>query len=142
MTTPSETTILLVEDIEPYRAYVKQLLREFGYSTVLEASDGQAALKILLSRKPDLVISDFCMQHLSGLELLRATRAMNGLKEVPFLMITAVGDDATVAQAERHGVTLYLRKPLHIELFRESVSNALNGTVAVDLSEKYRHLRP
>lgn len=133
--------ILLVEDNAPYREYVRSLLGDFGYTRIREAADGQEALGVLTSESVDLVISDFSMSPLSGMDLLRALREKLGMVDLPFLMITAVGDDATLSQAEMHGVTLYLKKPLHVDHLREAIVQALRGCVSKDLAAKYRHLR-
>jgi two-component system chemotaxis response regulator CheY len=133
--------ILLAEDIPSYREYLRELLREFGYTNVLEASNGREALGILASNETDLVITDYCMAPLSGLDVLRTAREHLRMHDLPFMMITGVGDELTISRAERYGVGIYLEKPLHVDLFRDSVAAALEGSLPRALPDKYRHLR-
>lgn len=133
--------ILIVDDVGSYRMYVKDLLCDLGYTHVLEAKNGEEALELLENYSIDLVISDFCIGPVTGLDLLKRVRESLGFTRLPFIMMTGVGDDMTLAQAETHGVTSYLKKPLYADLFEESVLNALSGCIAKSLSEKYKHLR-
>jgi len=120
----ANTTILLVEDNQPYREYLRMLLNEFGYTKVIEASDGQEALDKLNSEGADLVIADYMMEPVTGMGLLRLMRQSVQHHNIPFIMITANNDQATVAQADRYGVTWYLTKPLHVNTFEKCVSEA------------------
>lgn len=133
--------ILLVEDNVPYRTYLREILEEFGYNQILEASDGGEAFAALKCTKVGLVISDFSMSPASGIDLLRATRGEPGLQSLPFILITAVGDESTLAQAEKHDVSIFLRKPLHVDHLRNAISEALEGPTRKTLAEKYGHLR-
>ena len=122
---PRDPFILLVEDIASSREYLKQMLLEFGYKNIVEAADGQEALQKFSSHNFDLVISDYRMEPVSGMGLLRLVRQNLRAGHVPFIMITAVGDTATFSQAEAYGVTRYLLKPLHYNNFQRCVAGAI-----------------
>ncbi|HEX9158578.1 MAG TPA: response regulator, partial [Syntrophales bacterium] len=81
--------ILIVDDFATMRKVIRNLLKQGGFENVAEAEDGAAALKLLKSQPVDFVISDWNMPNMSGLELLKAVRADDELKELPFLMVTA-----------------------------------------------------
>ena len=107
--------ILVVDDYRTMVRIVRNLLHQLGFENVDDASDGASALVKLRQRPFGLVISDWMMEPLSGLELLREVRADPGLKALPFIMITAQNRKDRVARAEEAGVDAYIVKPFNAE---------------------------
>lgn len=68
-------------------------------------------------------------------------RAQLHTESLPFVMMTAVGDETTLSQAERYGVSTYLEKPLNVRILQRLIAEALAGVVPASLAEKYAHLR-
>ena len=102
--------ILLADDNSDMRDYVARLLEGAGFE-VISAPDGEAALKAMRSRRPDLVLTDVMMPHLDGLGLLRTIREDPGLADLPVIMLSArAGEDATI-QGLDSGADDYLSKP-------------------------------
>jgi signal transduction histidine kinase/CheY-like chemotaxis protein len=102
-------TILLVDDNMDMREYIKTIFS--SYCKVIEATNGEEALEIAIKSRPDLILSDFMMPKMNGLELLTALREHERTKIIPFIMLSAVtGDDARV-DALIMGAEDYLPKP-------------------------------
>lgn len=127
---PSDTRVLVIEDMMSIRTMIKGAVQEIGFSDVLEASNGQEALEILLreraANKPvGLILSDWRMPKMSGLELLQAlrqdSRYQDQFKDVPFIMVTAEGEATKVRDAAASGVSGYIVKPFTGELLAEKL---------------------
>jgi len=103
--------ILVVDDFATMRKIVRNLLRQLGYQDIDEAEDGMIALKKLRAGKYDMVICDWNMPNMTGIELLRELRNDDKLKGIPFLMVTAEANKENVIEAVKAGVSNYIVKP-------------------------------
>lgn len=103
--------ILVVDDFNTMRRIVKNCLRQLGFDNVTEAEDGAIALDKLKSSSFKLVISDWNMPNMMGIDLLKAVRGDEGLKHLPFLMVTAEAQKENVIEAAKAGVSNYIIKP-------------------------------
>jgi two-component system chemotaxis response regulator CheY len=117
--------ILVVDDFATMRKVVRNLLKQGGYENIVEAEDGVTALKVLKSQKIDLVISDWNMPNMTGLELLKAVRADEDLKATPFLMVTAEALQDNVIAAVKAGVNNYIVKPFTAEVLNDKIKKIL-----------------
>jgi len=117
MAIDTSITVLIVDDFATMRRIIKGVLKQLGFSNLIEAEDGEAALKELKKEKIGLIVSDWNMPNMTGLELLKAVRADNSLKNIPFLMVTAEGQKENVIQAVQAGVSNYIVKPFTPETF-------------------------
>lgn len=117
--------ILVVDDFATMRKVIKNLLKQVGYENNVEAEDGVLALRVLKSQKIDLVISDWNMPNMTGLELLKAVRADEDLKTTPFLMVTAEALQDNVIAAVKAGVSNYIVKPFTAEVLNEKITKIL-----------------
>lgn len=117
--------ILIVDDFATMRKVIRNLLKQLGYENIVEAEDGVAALRILRSQKIDLVISDWNMPNMTGLELLKEVRADGELKATPFLMVTAEALQDNVIAAVKAGVSNYIVKPFTAEVLNEKIAKIL-----------------
>jgi two-component system chemotaxis response regulator CheY len=122
--------ILVVDDFATMRKVIRNLLKQGGFENVVEAEDGVAALKVLQSQKVDFVISDWNMPNMSGLELLKAVRGSDDLKELPFLMVTAEALKDNVVAAVKAGVSNYIVKPFTAEVLTEKIEKIVKGMAA------------
>ena len=114
--------ILVVDDFSTMRRINKNLLRQLGYSNIVEADDGTTALQKLQDEKIDFVVSDWNMPKMTGLELLKSVRADEKLKDIPFLMVTAESEKDRVIEAVKAGVNNYVVKPFTAETLKEKIS--------------------
>lgn len=106
--------VLVVEDVRATRVIVRTILRAFGIHDVVDAADGQEALKVLGERHIDVVITDLVTEPMNGVEFTRRLRMpRNGLNPyVPVLMVSGHTDIANVKEAIAAGVTEFLTKPI------------------------------
>ncbi len=117
--------ILVVDDFATMRKVIRNLLKQVGYENIVEAEDGVIALKILKSQKIDLVVSDWNMPNMTGLELLKAVRSDEELKSTPFLMVTAEALQDNVLAAVKAGVSNYIVKPFTAEVLNDKITKIL-----------------
>lgn len=119
-------TVLVVDDLESMRKITINHLRQFGISHTLEAANGAEALKLLASHPVTVVLSDWNMPVMDGLEFLLAVRSNPKLYALPFMMITAETERDLVLQAAQAGVSDLLVKPFSYSSFAERLTRMLN----------------
>ena len=107
----SEKKFLVVDDFATMRKIIRNLLRQLGYAHIDEAEDGVVGLRKMKATKYDMIICDWNMPNMTGIELLREVRADDSLKETPFLMVTAEANKENVIEAVKAGVSNYIVKP-------------------------------
>ena len=114
--------ILVVDDFPTMRRIVKTLLRQNGYSNFLEAEDGQKGYQTL-KENPDIemIVSDWNMPNMTGLELLKTVRADPKFKHLPFLMVTAEAEKENIIEAVKSGVSNYIVKPFTGDTLNEKL---------------------
>ena len=119
--------ILIVDDFSTMRRIVKNILKQIGYTDIDEAEDGNGALVKLRQDKYDLVVSDWNMPNMSGLDLLKAIRADNGLNGIPVLMVTAEAKKENVVEAIKAGVNNYVVKPFTADVLKEKIEKIFDS---------------
>jgi two-component system chemotaxis response regulator CheY len=109
----NDVKILVVEDMQPMLALTKSILNIFGFNKVYTAAGGDSGYEMFQSEKPDLVITDWLMEPVSGLELIRKIRKSPDSHNpfVPIILMTGFSDRARVELARDDGVTEFLVKP-------------------------------
>jgi two-component system chemotaxis response regulator CheY len=125
-----KTKILVVDDFATMRKVIRNLLKQIGYEDIMEAEDGAAALRTLKGQKIDFIVSDWNMPNMSGLELLKAVRGSDDLKELPFLMVTAEALKDNVVAAVKAGVSNYIVKPFTAEVLNEKIEKIVKSMAA------------
>ena len=119
-------TVLIVEDFSTMRRILKNIFKQLGYNQILEADDGTTALEMLPNQKIDLIVSDWNMPKMSGLDLLKAVRADDAFKDIPFLMVTAEAQKENIIDAVEAGVSNYIVKPFTAEQISEKLEKIFN----------------
>lgn len=117
--------VLIVDDYKTMLRIIRNLLKQIGFHNVEEASDGGAALEIMQSEEIDLVISDWNMEPMTGLALLKQVRADANLKDTPFIMVTAESKTENVVAAKQAGVSNYIVKPFNAETLKSKMESVL-----------------
>lgn len=113
--------VLVVDDFATMRRIVKGVLKQLGFSDIIEAEDGSLALDLLQKEKVGLIVSDWNMPNMTGLDLLKAVRGDDSMKGIPFIMVTAEGQKENVVEAVKAGVSNYIVKPFTPETFNEKL---------------------
>lgn len=115
--------VLVVDDYSTMRRIIRNLLNQLGFPNVDEATDGGQALTMTGTKKYGLIISDWNMEPMSGLELLKGIRGgTNDNKTVPFIMVTAESKTENVILAKQAGVNNYIVKPFNAETLKTKIS--------------------
>ncbi|MDF3982083.1 chemotaxis response regulator CheY [Luteibacter sp. PPL201] len=124
--------ILVVDDFSTMRRIVRNLLVELGFTNTLiqEAEDGNAALALLRSQSFDLVVTDWNMPNMTGIDLLRAIRADANLKAMPVLMVTAENNRDQIIAAAQSGVNGYVVKPFTAVTLKEKLDKIFERLAA------------
>lgn len=117
--------ILIVDDYKTMLRIVRNLLKQIGFENVDEAMDGSAALAKLRDKDYDLIISDWNMEPMTGLQLLKEVRSDGRLQATPFVMITAESKPENVIEAKKAGVNNYIVKPFNAETLRAKLAAVL-----------------
>jgi len=120
-------SILIVDDYKTMLRIIRNLLKQLGFNDVDEAIDGSSALAKLRDKDFGLVISDWNMEPMSGLQLLKEVRADVKLKEIPFIMITAESKSENVIAAKEAGVSNYIVKPFNAATLKGKLSTVLGS---------------
>jgi DNA-binding response OmpR family regulator len=119
-----QPVVLAADDDEDILALVAFRLERSGY-TVIQARDGQEALDLALTEKPDLAVLDVMMPKLDGFELTRRLRSEEATSRMPIILLTARAQDSDVAQGFEAGADDYLRKPFSPQELRTRVQAIL-----------------
>lgn len=113
--------ILVVDDFATMRRIVKNILTQLGYKNIIEADDGTTALNVLKSEKIELIVSDWNMPKMTGLDLLKAVRADASMANTPFIMVTAEAQQDNIILAVKAKVSQYIVKPFTAETLAEKL---------------------
>jgi two-component system chemotaxis response regulator CheY len=119
--------VLIVDDYKTMLRIIENLLKQLGFKNVHQATDGGMALKVLHDTPIGLIISDWNMQPMTGLQLLKEVRADAGLKATPFIMITAESKTENVIAAKEAGVNNYIVKPFNAETLKQKITAVLGS---------------
>jgi two-component system chemotaxis response regulator CheY len=119
--------ILVVDDFQTMRRIVKGVLKELGFTNIVEADNGVSALEVLKEEKVDFIVSDWNMPEMTGIELLKTVRASEAWKDLPFLMVTAEGKSEQVLEAVKNRVNNYVIKPFTPATLEEKIRKIFDG---------------
>lgn len=120
-----DLTVLIVDDFSTMRRIMKNILRELEFKTILEADDGSTAVTVLESQHVDLIISDWNMPKMTGLDLLKHVRASEKIKDLPFLLVTAEAQKENVVEAVKARVSNYIVKPFTAATLGEKLAKII-----------------
>ena len=113
--------VLVVDDFATMRRILKGSLKKIGFSNIFEAEDGKVALQVLGKEDIGLIVSDWNMPNMTGIELLKAVRSNDKIKSIPFIMVTAEGQKDNIIEAVQAGVSNYIVKPFTPDTIEEKL---------------------
>jgi len=114
--------ILIVDDFSTMRRILKNILRQLGFQNILEADDGATAVDMLKTEAVDMIICDWNMPKMTGIEFLKHVRQTEELKHLPFLMVTAEAQQENIIEAVKAKVSQYVVKPFTPETLGEKIA--------------------
>ncbi len=119
--------VIVVDDSSVMRQIIKNNLKQLGFeqSNLVDAEDGEQALKMINEDEVDLVIADWNMPKMTGIDLLKAIRSDGALKELPFMMVTCEADKEKIMEAVQSGVNQYIVKPFNATQLEEKIKEIL-----------------
>jgi two-component system chemotaxis response regulator CheY len=120
--------VLVVDDYQTMIRIIKNLLKQLGFNNVDEATDGTMAYDMVQKKNYGLIISDWNMEPMSGLDLLKKVRSTvnnDNIAKVPFIMITAESKTENVIAAKQAGVNNYIVKPFNAETLKTKISSVI-----------------
>lgn len=113
--------VLVIDDFSTMRRIVKNILRQIGFTNIIEADDGTTAWEIINKEKVDFVVSDWNMPQMTGIELLRKVRSSEQYNGLPFLMVTAEAQQENIIEAVQAKVSNYIVKPFTAETMKQKI---------------------
>ncbi|HNQ45421.1 MAG TPA: response regulator [Syntrophorhabdus sp.] len=116
--------VLVVDDFATMRKIVKNVLKQINIENVVEAENGKHALNVLNSEEIDLIISDWMMPEMTGIEFLKVCKEDDEKKKIPFIMVTAEGQKGSVMEAIKSGVDNYIVKPFTPDKLKDAIDRA------------------
>lgn len=118
--------VLIVDDYNTMLRIIRNLLKQLGFSNIDEASDGAMALERIRAKNYGLVISDWNMEPMTGLDLLKSIRGSEAsYKNVPFIMVTAESKTENVIAAKKAGANNYVVKPFNAETLKSKMASVI-----------------
>ena len=117
--------VLIVDDYKTMLRIIRNLLKQINFNNVEEASDGTEALQKLRTGQFGLIISDWNMEPMTGLQLLQEVRSDARLKSTPFIMVTAESKAENIVAAKAAGVSNYIVKPFNAETLQSKIEKVL-----------------
>lgn len=125
MAVGKDLSILIVDDYKTMLRIVRGLLEQLGFRNIDEATDGRSAFEMISSKAYGLVISDWNMQPVTGLDLLKKVRANPPTAKLPFIMVTAEARTENVVAARQAGVNNYIIKPFTQAVLKQKIAAVL-----------------
>jgi len=116
--------VLVVDDFATMRKIIKNVLKQINIEDVLEAESGKHALSVLKNDTVDLIISDWIMPEMTGIEFLKACKGDDTYKTIPFIMVTAEAQKDNIMEAIKSGVDNYIVKPFTPDKLKDAIDKA------------------
>lgn len=122
---PASKNVLIVDDYKTMLRIVRNLLAQIGFNNenIDEATDGSMAIDMLGKRRYDLIISDWNMEPMTGLDLLKDVRSKGN--KVPFIMVTAESKTENIIAAKQAGVSNYIVKPFNADTLKSKIVSVM-----------------
>lgn len=128
MAVNSNIRILVVDDFSPMRKALREALEMLKFTNIEEAENGFIALEKLDAAKFDLVISDWTMPEMDGLELLEKIKATEKIKHIPVMMVTAEAAQKNILKVIKAGAANYIVKPITVRTLLTKIEKIFNPT--------------
>lgn len=120
-----DAKILIVDDMPSVQRMIGKMLESFGAQFIIYASNGSMALEMIhnASTPIDLILCDWNMPIMTGIELLREVKSDDRYKKIPFIMVTAEGEKQKIIEAITLGVNQYITKPIERDNLRRKIEH-------------------
>ena len=119
--------VLIVDDLSMMRKILRYTLKQVGLTNIIEAGDGKSAMTRLKNEKVDLIVCDWNMPGMKGVDMLNKVRSDDELKNIPFIMVTAEAHKEKIIEALKAGVSSYIVKPYTAKTLSENLKKIFDG---------------
>lgn len=123
----SEVTLLIIDDSGVMRKILKHHLNQIGYSNIVEAANGAEGLKKLSEQKVDLIICDWNMPEITGLQFVHAVKSQETYQNIPLIMLTTISTQDEVVAALEAGASTYITKPFTNDDLKAKIDSVLKA---------------
>ena len=117
--------VMIVDDTSSSRMILRDGLDAIGIKNIVHAADGEQALKMIMTSPVHLVVSDYNMPKINGLQLLQAIRAYKPTSKTPFIMLTGRADKAVLEAGTKLGLNNYLTKPFNLPDLKKAIETVV-----------------
>lgn len=121
MTVSKDIKVLIVDDSVGIRLAAKKIFKSLGYSNITAVDDGTTALEALKKQPFDLVVADWNMPKMSGVDLLKNMKKDTSLADIPFLLVTGEENQDSLMDAIRSGISNFMTKPYDARILAEKI---------------------
>lgn len=126
-----KTRVLIIDDHPSMRRILRGLLTHLGYAEVLDAEDGASAIEKMRERRVGLVIAEWEMRPISGLDFLKAVRAHALFKDTPVIIVTNAPDASQLLAAREAGANSYIVKPITVTNLKQKIEAVMSAAALV-----------
>lgn len=119
------SNILVVDDVKSARKIAKRYLRQIGFTNIFESENGKEAIKEVIKRDVDLILTDWLMPEIDGNELLKLLKSNDDCKDIPVIMISSFSEKERILEAASNGAASFISKPYNVDLLQRRVFDAL-----------------
>jgi two-component system chemotaxis response regulator CheY len=123
---PADFKVLVVDDFRTAREMMRYSLRELGFRDITMAADGAEAIDLIKSSKFDLILCDWFMPKVQGIDVLKTVRECPENKDVPFILATSTSAETLIREAVAAKVTHYIMKPFTVDTLKQKLAKATN----------------
>ena len=128
MSLDPKTRVLIAEDNPNLRKVIVNIVKKIGFSDIVECEDGESAWEVVSKGGVGLVLTDWAMPGMNGLDLIKHIRASKPpVSKIPILMITAADNKDSIMQAGKEGVDAYVIKPFSVKTIMDKIEEAVNN---------------
>lgn len=117
----SQLDVLVIDDNKFIRLLLSDVLRSFAVGTIREASSADQALFKICQRRPDIILCDWMMSPVDGMDLMKRIRSESGMQRIPIIMITGHATSDHVSEALGEGADSYIVKPFRPATLMEHI---------------------
>jgi len=134
MVPAADIRVMIVEDDAEMRLLVRRMLDRMGFAQIYAAKDGAEALPLALSQQPHLIIADYEMPTMHGLQLLKAIRQEPALERTGFIMLSGVANEDVVRKAGELGADVFIAKPVEADALKARIGELFKALTGAEIA--------
>lgn len=117
----TDMQILVVDDVLSARKIARKYLKQLGFQNIIEANSARSAVKEVLKKEVDLILTDWCMPEIDGNELIKMLKTRDETKDIPIIMVSSFSDDKRIMEATEAGAKSFIAKPYGVDVLKQRI---------------------